>query len=201
MSEGLSSSTIPLAVFGPPGSGKGTQAKLLCKHFGLTHLSTGDMFREEVASGSKLGQHIGGYISQGNLVPDATTIQMVSDRIRDSNGILLDGFPRTRKQASMLLATITISAIVHINTSEQVCMERILGRGEGRSDDKEGIVRERYKIFQEKTLPCRHVFFSKGVVVIEVGGDKDSPEEIFQQILRLISRELPDLLPSPNGSK
>jgi adenylate kinase len=124
-----------LILFGPPGSGKGTQAKLLRQSLGMAHISTGDMLRERVASGDSLGQQVSGIMQSGGLVPDELVNRMVEDRIEQAdcvNGFILDGFPRTVSQArllSELLAQKGISPLViHLKVDYNVIIARLSGR-------------------------------------------------------------------------
>jgi adenylate kinase len=124
-----------LILFGPPGSGKGTQAKLLRHSLGMAHISTGDMLRERVASGDELGQKVSGIMQSGALVPDELVNQMVEDRIEQpdaSNGFILDGYPRTVAQAQLLdcvLRAKTIrTVVVHLKVDYNVVIARLAGR-------------------------------------------------------------------------
>lgn len=132
-----------MILVGPPGAGKGTQAKFLVETYSIPHLSTGDMLRASVAAGTKLGQEADVYMKAGGLVPDAVVIGMVLERIQDadcSNGFLLDGFPRTRPQAEALDqalsdADVVLDAVVQIEVADEFIVERITGR---RTDPETG---------------------------------------------------------------
>ncbi len=125
-----------LILVGPPGAGKGTQAKMICVKYGLAHISTGDMFRETAASGSALGKTLQGYMSQGKLVPDDVVIQVVRERLAKSdcaNGFLLDGFPRTVPQAVALDAMLketgkSIGRVPCLVVEDEVIVRRLSSR-------------------------------------------------------------------------
>lgn len=124
-----------LVLLGAPGAGKGTQAKLLCEKLGLAHISTGDMLREAVKSGSDLGKEAKGYMDRGELVPDELIIKMLNERIaRDDvkQGFILDGFPRTENQAKALDEAVKgkseIDLAIDLNASEEVIVQRLTGR-------------------------------------------------------------------------
>jgi adenylate kinase len=130
-------SRLCLILFGPPGSGKGTQAKLLKESLGIAHISTGDMLRERVASGDALGQTVARIMQSGALVPDETVNQMVADRIEQpdcSAGFILDGYPRTAGQARLLTGLMeargVIPTVVHLAVDYNVIIGRLSGRRE-----------------------------------------------------------------------
>jgi adenylate kinase len=125
-----------LILLGPPGAGKGTQAKIIASRYKLPHISTGDMFRETAQSGSELGTRLQGYMSAGKLVPDETVIEVVKDRLSKSdcaNGFLLDGFPRTVPQAKALDALLAenkkkINGVIYIYLDEEEIVKRLSSR-------------------------------------------------------------------------
>jgi adenylate kinase len=139
-----------LVLFGPPGSGKGTQAARLRDDLGFRQLATGDLLREARAAGTELGQRAGEYMDRGDLVPDDVILEMVRDAIERAGDepIVLDGFPRSVAQADALADALDgqdreLSAAVLIDVPDDVVVERISGRGQGRSDDNPETVRER----------------------------------------------------------
>ncbi len=119
---------MKLIIFGPPGSGKGTYSSRLKEVFGLEKISTGDIFREEVKKGSELGKKVEAFLKEGKLVPDEIVIEVVKERIKNLNNFILDGFPRTVKQAKALDKIVKIDAIIKINAHEEILIEKISGR-------------------------------------------------------------------------
>jgi adenylate kinase len=163
-----------LILFGPPGSGKGTQAALLVKQYGFLHISTGDMFRFELKNNTPLGQEARAYMDRGDLVPDEVTIAMLRKRVEenpDVTGIIFDGFPRTDPQAealNQLMAELgsQINALVLLDINEDEVVERILGRGatSGRADDLAvDTIRTRYENFIKYTTPVYDYYDKLGL--------------------------------------
>ncbi len=155
---------INLILFGPPGSGKGTQAAKLVEKYNLLHISTGDLFRYEMGNDTPLGQEAKSYIQKGELVPDSVTIGMLHNKVEaspDVEGYIFDGFPRTVAQAEALDALMqemgtSISKLILLNVDDNEIVTRLLERGKtsGRSDDqKEDTIRNRIKIFKNETSP------------------------------------------------
>ncbi len=153
-----------LILFGPPGSGKGTQASLLVDRHDFLHISTGDMFREELSRNTPLGQEARSYMDQGHLVPDEVTIAMLRKRVEqhpEVAGIIFDGFPRTDPQAATLNDLMEekgarIDALIMLDVDVDTVVQRIIGRGatSGRSDDlREDVIRTRYENFVNYTTP------------------------------------------------
>lgn len=153
-----------LILFGPPGSGKGTQAGKLVEKHGFLHISTGDMFREELKNNTPLGQQARAFMDEGNLVPDEVTIAMLRKRVEANpgvEGIIFDGFPRTDPQAVALNDLMEeldtqINALILLDVNQDEVVRRILGRGanSGRADDlKEETIRTRYQNFVAYTTP------------------------------------------------
>ena len=154
-----------MIIFGPPGSGKGTQAKRLQDRYGAMQLSTGDMLREAVKAGSELGRKAEKIMSAGNLVPDALIVSMIAERLDEPDcreGIILDGFPRTVKQAQALdkmLAEkdLTLDCVIELKVDEAVLFARIEGRATEseavRSDDNPETLRKRLDVYREQTAP------------------------------------------------
>lgn len=153
-----------LILFGPPGSGKGTQAELLVKQYGFLHISTGDMFRFELKNNTPLGQEAKTYMDRGDLVPDEVTIAMLRKRVEQNpgvTGIIFDGFPRTDPQAAALNELMEelgsqVDALILLDVNGDEVVRRILGRGatSGRADDlKEETIRTRYQNFINYTTP------------------------------------------------
>ena len=155
---------LNLVLFGPPGAGKGTQAEYLIKSFGLTHLSTGDLLRSEIAKGTKLGKEAKSYMDKGELVPDSVVIGMIENKLeseKDTNGFIFDGFPRTVEQAKALDALLNakgtpVSAMLSLEVEKQELIDRLLSRGKesGRADDQDvSVIENRINVYNEKTAP------------------------------------------------
>ena len=153
-----------LILFGPPGSGKGTQSDRLVEKYGFIHVGTGNLLREEIANKTPLGIEAKKFIDHGQLVPDDVAIAMVGsffDRHKDINGFLFDGFPRTVAQAQALDKLLSfkktdIAIVLALNVSEQELINRLLNRGKtsGRSDDNsEDVIRKRFAVYTNETSP------------------------------------------------
>jgi adenylate kinase len=146
-------------LFGPPGSGKGTQAALLAERLGVPAISTGDMLRKAVDGGTELGRKVDGILAAGALVDDGTMADVVDDRLHCDDarrGFLLDGYPRTLGQAETLDRILrrqgeTLDAAILLEVPEEELVRRLMGRR--RADDREDIVRQRLKVYHEKTAP------------------------------------------------
>jgi len=188
---------LNLILFGPPGSGKGTQAAHLVEKYQLLHISTGDMFRYEIGNQTELGQLAKSYMDQGQLVPDSVTISMLRKRVEDNPGvagIIFDGFPRTVAQAEALDEMLTemgtgISGLIALDVPDDEITQRILLRGEtsGRSDDNdEAIIRKRIDEYNNKTTP---VFdhYAKSGKSLKING-LGSIEDIFGRLCEAIDK-------------
>jgi adenylate kinase len=149
---------LGLVLIGPPGVGKGTQAAMLREEFALAHIATGDPPREQRARGTKLGKQAAELMDAGRLVGDELVVAMVEERLRESPRFLLDGFPRTLSQADALAELLDkidrrLTAAVLVETPDEVVMERIAGREDGRDDDVPERVRRRLQVFHRTTGP------------------------------------------------
>ena len=153
-----------LILFGPPGSGKGTQSDKLVEKYGLVHLSTGNLLREEIANKTPLGIEAKKFIDHGQLVPDEVVIAMVGsffDKHKEANGFLFDGFPRTVAQAQALdkllaLKKTDIAVVLALDVTEEELVKRLLNRGKtsGRTDDTdESVIRKRFSVYTNETSP------------------------------------------------
>jgi adenylate kinase len=158
-----------LILFGPPGSGKGTQGELLMKKYNLIHLSTGNLLREEIANQTTLGLEAKQFMDKGKLVPDAVVIGMIDsmiDKYPDTSGFLFDGFPRTVTQAQALDSLLlqkdaAINLVLALQVPEEILVQRLLHRGKssGRSDDMdEQVIRERIQEYEYKTAPVAEYY-------------------------------------------
>ncbi|TGN03168.1 adenylate kinase [Leptospira dzoumogneensis] len=161
-----------IIFMGPPGAGKGTQAKILCDTLGIPQISTGDILRAAVKNGTQMGLEAKKYMDAGDLVPDSVVIGIIKDRLVEpdcKNGFLLDGFPRTVEQADALdkiLSTegLKIKRAINLEVPDQELLERLLKRAEieGRSDDNETTIKSRLETYNKKTLPLLDYYAAKG---------------------------------------
>jgi adenylate kinase len=168
-----------LILMGPPGAGKGTQAKFVAEHFGIPAVSTGDIFRANVSQGTPLGIEAARYMDAGDYVPDEVTNLMVRARIDEEDaipGFLLDGYPRTLAQVEELDGMIkhtghALDAVVVLTVDADEIVQRLLQRAqvEGRSDDTEDVIRRRQELYTEQTEPLIGVYRDRGIL-IEVDG-------------------------------
>ena len=181
-------------LVGPPGAGKGTQAKLLQEALGLPQISTGDLFRFNLKNETELGQLARTFMDRGELVPDEVTVAMVEDRLsRDdcSGGAILDGFPRTLAQAAALdelLAKLggQIDIVPSIEVPQDVLVERLLKRAilEGRADDNRETIRTRMQVYENQTRPLLDYYGQKGLVV-PVNGQQ-TVEDVQKDLVQVI---------------
>ena len=186
---------LNIVLFGPPGAGKGTQSELIVEKYGLSHLSTGDLFRKHLGEGTELGKLAQGYMDKGNLVPDSVVIKMVEDRIATASaaeGFIFDGFPRTVNQAQaldkMLLKhdlSITVMLSLDVAFSELRIRLKERGKTSGRKDDQDNIkIENRIKVYNQETKPVAD-YYKHQDKYVSING-MGSIESIFQ----LISYEL-----------
>lgn len=184
-----------LILFGPPGSGKGTQSEKLIEKYGLKHLSTGDLLRSEIAQQTPLGMEAKKLMDKGQLVPDEVVIGMISsalDANPNANGFLFDGFPRTAAQAEALdklleLKNTSIAVMLALEVSEEELVKRLLKRGEtsSRSDDtNETVIRERIAVYHSKTTAVAEYYkaFDKAVYLEGEGTISDIFDRICKEI-------------------
>ncbi len=203
-----------IVLLGPPGAGKGTQAKLIAGKTGLTHLSTGDILRDEVARGTALGRKAKEYMDRGDLVPDQLIIDMIRGRIENADGFILDGFPRTVAQAEALEKITPLDIAVNIDLSRDEVIRRLSARrvcrncgriynlvsnpprvagkcdacgGElyQRDDDRPAVIKNRYDVYMESTAPLIEFYRTRGLVA-RVNGQRPT-DEVFAQIIGIIS--------------
>jgi adenylate kinase len=183
-----------LIMMGPPGAGKGTQAKFVAEHFGIPAISTGDIFRANVSEGTPLGLEAKRYMDAGDYVPDEVTNLMVRNRIDEQDaepGFLLDGYPRTLAQVEELDGMIkftghSLDAVVVLTVDPDEIVGRLLQRAqvEGRADDTEDVIRKRQEIYAEQTEPLIEVYRARGIL-IEVDG-MGEVAEVTQRIFEAL---------------
>ena len=204
-----------VVFLGPPGAGKGTQAKRVVEKLGLLHLSTGDLLRDEVARKTALGEKAKGYMDRGELVPDRLIIDMISGRIGQAKkGFLLDGFPRTVAQAEALASTTDLDAVVSIDLAREEVVRRLTSRrvcracgaiynltfnlssekarcdacgGElyQREDDRPAVIENRYDVYEKSTAPLIAFYRQRGLLH-SVSGELGS-DKVFAEIMRILA--------------
>jgi adenylate kinase len=184
-----------LILFGPPGSGKGTQSERLVEKYGLIHLSTGNLLREEIANKTPLGIEAKKLMDHGRLVPDEVVIGMVDsyfDQHKDAVGFLFDGFPRTVAQAEALdklfaLKRTDIAVVLALDVTEEELVKRLLNRGKtsGRSDDThEEVIRKRFAVYMNETSPVAE-YYKKAKKFKAIKGE-GSVDEIYNSLMQAI---------------
>lgn len=183
---------VVVILLGAPGSGKGTQAVRLSKELGIPHISTGDLFRENMGNSTPLGNKAKEYIEVGKLVPDELVIDMLFDRVARpdaAKGYLLDGFPRTIHQAQEFdkhLSKNTKLIVLNLNVDNEEIIKRIAGRlaasgGVPRADDRPEVVKGRLDVYDLQTKPLIDYYLNKGNL-IQINGKK-SPDEVYEDII------------------
>ena len=163
-----------LVFMGPPGAGKGTQAGVLAGRLGVPHISTGDIFRANVAQGTELGEQAKTFMDAGEYVPDSITNAMVRDRLTQDDcrpGFLLDGFPRTVEQVAELDAMLTssghhLNVVVELTVDVDEVVSRLVKRAQeqGRTDDTEDVIRRRLEVYADQTAPLIETYFHRGLL-------------------------------------
>lgn len=161
---------LNLVIFGAPGSGKGTQSERIIDRYGLYHISTGEVLRDQIARGTQLGKLADKYISQGHLIPDDLMVKVLADEIDShpdevSRGIIFDGFPRTIPQAEELTRLLKergteVHAVIGLEVEDTELIERMLKRGRdtGRADDNPDTIKERLNVYHSQTQPLREYY-------------------------------------------
>ena len=188
---------MQLILFGPPGAGKGTQAVKLKDELGLAHLSTGNIFRSAISNQTPLGVKVKSILDAGELVPDQVVVDLVAEEVQKpeyQQGIILDGFPRTVTQAESYDHLLekkgdAVSALIALTVPDSILIERILSRGEGRSDDTAEKIEKRLEVYRSETEPVMEHYRKKNLV-FDVDG-VGSIKEIYQRILTIIRRVSP----------
>ena len=203
---------MKIVLLGPPGSGKGTQANIICEKYNLPHISTGDIFRYNIKNETELGKKVKSYIDSGSLVPDEVTIDIVKDRLENADcekGFVLDGFPRNLVQAKALSSFVTIDKAIMIDLSDEEIIRRLSGRrmcascgnpthvdwlvdgkcekcgGEvmTRDDDKEEVVRAR---LEKQKLPQEVIDFYVNMGVFKKVEATDTKEKTFEKVDKIL---------------
>jgi adenylate kinase len=185
-------STMLIVFIGPPGSGKGTQCKLLVERLAIPHLSTGELLRTAKTQDSPVGRMAAQYMDQGKLVPDAVVLSLVGEELNRpayARGCLFDGFPRTVEQAESFDAALSqrgtpLDVVIELAADEQELTKRMLERAhkEGRTDDNPSTIRERMSTYKSKTAPVLDYYRASGrLLSVDALG---TPDEVFQRIWR-----------------
>ncbi len=187
---------LDLLLLGPPGAGKGTQAKRLSGEHGIPQIATGDMLREAVAAGTELGRRVEPILAAGDLVPDDLVVAVMRERLArpdTQQGFVLDGFPRTIPQAESLDEMLRqierrLAAVLELQLDEEVAVRRLLGRAEQerRSDDTPDVIRNRMRVYREQTEPLVSYYMARGILVgIDAGG---SVAEVAAEVEKVIEQ-------------
>jgi adenylate kinase len=194
--KALLDSKMVIVLLGPPGAGKGTQAKQLERTLGIPQVATGDLFRHNLKNETELGKLAKSYMDRGELVPDEVTVAMAKARLSEpdcADGVILDGFPRNLAQVAALdslLAELgkTVDIVPAIRVEQEVLVNRLLKRAqtEGRADDNEATIRTRMQVYEAETKPLLDYYRKKGLLV-EIDGEQ-TVEQVQEDLLRAIRR-------------
>jgi adenylate kinase len=187
---------LNIVLFGPPGSGKGTQSEKIIEKYGLVHISTGDLLREEVAAQTDLGKQAKEIMDKGELVSDKIVIGMIRNKIEEhqgGNGFIFDGFPRTVEQARDLRKALTdyderVSVMISLEVQREELVKRLLKRGEetGRSDDNLETINKRIDVYNRQTIPVTYYYQKmRKHAAVEGAGSID---KIFERIVEVVSK-------------
>lgn len=189
---------LNIALFGPPGAGKGTQAKNLAEKYNLTYISTGEILRQEISAGTELGKQAGEIINKGGLASDEIIVQIIEERIQmhpEAKGILFDGFPRTYAQAYILEGLLLkmntkLTCMLSLEVPKDELMRRMLKRAEleNRADDKQDIIEYRFKEYEEKTVPVIQ-FYKEQNKYMPIDGI-GTIEEVFDRLGAAVEKAL-----------
>lgn len=182
-----------IIIFGPPGAGKGTQANLISEEYNIPHLSTGEIFRSAIKNETPLGKEVKSILDSGDLVPDEKVVALVEEELKNEKydgGYVLDGFPRTVPQAEAFDEILdkkgkSLDAFLQLEVPEEELINRILSRGEGRSDDTPEKVKNRLDVYRKETQPVLNHYKKQGVVK-EING-VGSIKEIFSRIKKKLT--------------
>lgn len=192
----LLDSKMVIVLLGPPGAGKGTQAKQLERTLGLPQVATGDLFRHNLKNQTELGQLAKTYMDRGELVPDEITVAMAKDRLSQpdcAEGVILDGFPRNLSQVAALDKLLDefgaeIDVVPAIRVDQEVLVKRLLKRAqtEGRADDNEETIRTRMQVYEAETKPLLDHYRELGLLV-EIDGEQ-TIEQVQEDLLRAVRK-------------
>lgn len=183
-----------LLLIGAPGAGKGTQAQKIADHFGLVHISSGDLLREHVAKATSIGQTAQAYMARGDLVPDAVVLDMLRKPVvaaAATGGYVLDGFPRNVEQAQTAYGVakdlgVSVQLAVYLEVAREALIERIVARGKtsGRADDTREVVERRLAVYETHTWPLLDYYRGREQL-IQVNGDRPVEEVTWSVIVQL----------------
>jgi adenylate kinase len=181
---------VRVVLLGPPGAGKGTQAQKLAEKLGVPQISTGELFRDNIENGTKLGLEAKRYLDAGDLVPSELTNQLVDDRLNDSDaahGFILDGYPRSLEQAKALHDMLErrgtdIDAVIEFRVSQDELLQRLKERG--RADDTDDVILNRMKVYRDETAPVLEYYNGKLKTVDAVG----TVDEVFARALHALGK-------------
>jgi adenylate kinase len=186
-------------MLAPPGAGKGTQGERIAARYAVPHISSGEIFRDEVTRQTPLGKQLSGYLERGDLVPDDLVLRLIRDRVvaaaEQSGGYVLDGFPRTLEQAEAAAGigretNTSAQAVVYLDAAADVLIGRLTGRAENRADDSEAVARHRLEVYAEHTQPLVDYYSARGILVkIDAAAPVDVvSEQIFAALDRVKGR-------------
>lgn len=186
-----------IIIFGAPGSGKGTYSEEIVAKYDMGHISTGDVLRGEIKNGTELGNIAKGYIDNGQLIPDALMIDILSktyDSMSSANGVIFDGFPRTIEQAEALKRMLSerghdMGMMIELVVDEETLMARLLNRAieQGRADDNEETIKKRFEVYNKQTSPLAEWFQNEGIRNVFTW--KGSKEQMLSEIFETIDKQ------------
>jgi adenylate kinase len=180
-----------ILMIGAPGAGKGTQADLIAKQFGITHIASGDLLRRHIAAGTAIGKQVEHYVNEGELVPDAIIMDMLRKPVlaaTESGGYVLDGFPRTVEQAEAAYRIagnlgVGVQIAIHLEVPQDELIRRMLARARG-ADDSEDVIEHRIKVYEQKTRPLLD-YYAQRELLIQVNGARPVSEVTWSIVVQL----------------
>lgn len=189
-SAGVAGAALRMLLIGPPGSGKGTQAKIVDQFFDVPHISTGEILRNEIKQQTELGKAAEQYVKAGQMVPDSIMLPMVDNRLEKEDSFILDGFPRSIAQAEHLDQTLArlakpLTCVATLDVSDEIVVKRLLERG--REDDTEEVIRARLKIYHDQTEPVMAHYQQQGLLE-HIAAEGKVPQVGFNLVTRLNQR-------------